>query len=76
MAFETLVSVETLAQNLDDPSWVVFDCRHDLADPGQGERAYRESHIPGARFANLDRKLSGGSWSEWCSDPRRPIAKG
>jgi hypothetical protein len=27
-----LVSTETLALHLSDPSWVVFDCRHDLSD--------------------------------------------
>ena len=59
MPCETLVTVEQLATNLDDPNWCVFDCRHDLADPAKGERAYRESHIPGARFAHLDRNLSG-----------------
>jgi thiosulfate/3-mercaptopyruvate sulfurtransferase len=36
----------------------VFDCRHDLAKPELGEAQYRESHIPGALFASLDRDLS------------------
>ncbi len=40
------------------PDIVVFDCRFNLADPGWGERAYREGHLPGARFADLDRDLS------------------
>jgi thiosulfate/3-mercaptopyruvate sulfurtransferase len=59
MPFETLVAVEQLAANLGNPLWRIFDCRHDLADTAKGERAYRESHIPGARFAHLDRDLSG-----------------
>ncbi|HQR53745.1 MAG TPA: sulfurtransferase [Burkholderiales bacterium] len=59
MPATTLVTVDELAAHLTDPGWCVFDCRHDLADPGKGERAYRESHIPGARFAHLDRDLSG-----------------
>ncbi len=54
----TLVSVETLAEHLDDPSWVICDCRHDLADTEAGRRAYREAHIPGARFVHLDEDLS------------------
>jgi thiosulfate/3-mercaptopyruvate sulfurtransferase len=37
----------------------VIDCRFDLADPPKGERQYLESHIPGARYAHLDRDLSG-----------------
>jgi thiosulfate/3-mercaptopyruvate sulfurtransferase len=54
-----LVSQETLAEKLRDPSWVVFDCRHDLMDLAKGERLYREGHIPGAHFAHLDIDLSG-----------------
>ena len=38
--------------------WRVFDCRHDLIKPELGEQQYRESHIPGAVFAHLDRDLS------------------
>jgi thiosulfate/3-mercaptopyruvate sulfurtransferase len=51
----TLVSTEELARH---PEWRVFDCRHDLAKPGLGEQLYRESHVPGACFAHLDRDLS------------------
>jgi thiosulfate/3-mercaptopyruvate sulfurtransferase len=40
------------------PGWRVFDCRHDLLKPDLGEQQYREGHIPGARFAHLDRDLS------------------
>ncbi len=42
-----------------DPALVVFDCRFNLMDPGWGARGYGEGHIPGARFADLDRDLSG-----------------
>lgn len=59
MRFSTLVSTEELARHLDDPAWVVVDCRHDLGDPAAGERAYRAAHIPGARFMHADRDLSG-----------------
>ncbi len=55
----TLVSGEDLASHLDDPDWIVCDCRHDLADHGAGRRAYDEAHIPGARFLHLDLDLSG-----------------
>lgn len=54
-----LVHADTLAAHLDDPTWIVFDCRHDLAAPAAGEAAYRAGHIAGARFAHLDRDLSG-----------------
>ena len=53
-----LVTVQDLASRLADPGWVVFDCRFDLTDPAAGERAYHGAHIPGARYAHLDRDLS------------------
>src|ERR687889_554950 len=58
-AYTTLVSTETLRAHLDDPQWIVCDCRHDLADYRHGSRAYEASHIPGARFVHLDEDLSG-----------------
>jgi thiosulfate/3-mercaptopyruvate sulfurtransferase len=57
MSGSTLVSTGELAKNL--VKWRVFDCRHDLAKPELGEAQYKESHIPGALFASLDRDLSG-----------------
>jgi thiosulfate/3-mercaptopyruvate sulfurtransferase len=58
MILTALVSAEILAQRLDDPDWVVFDCRHDLADPARGRAEYARSHIPRARFLHLDEDLS------------------
>ena len=55
----TLVTTEEVAAHLDDPSWRIFDCRHDLRDTGYGEKAYARGHIPGALFLHLDRDLSG-----------------
>ncbi len=57
--FTTLVTVHDLAAHLDNPDWIVFDCRFDLADTAAGRRAYANSHIPGARFVHLDNDLSG-----------------
>ncbi len=59
MSFTTLVSVRELAAHLDDPHWIVFDCRHDLTDTESGRRAYAQSRVPGARFVHLDEDLSG-----------------
>lgn len=59
MPFTTLISPETLAQNLDDSAWVVVDCRFSLADTEAGRRVYRQAHIPGAVYAHLDEDLSG-----------------
>lgn len=54
----TLVGTAELQSRLDDPRWIVFDCRHDLVDVEAGRRAYAASHLPGARFAHLDEHLS------------------
>jgi thiosulfate/3-mercaptopyruvate sulfurtransferase len=54
----TLVDTETLSRHLDDPRWVVVDCRFVLTDPEAGRRAYAAGHIPGARYAHLNEDLS------------------
>lgn len=59
MAHTTLVDVDTLAAQLNDPRLAVVDCRFDLADTSWGERVYAEGHIPGAVYAHIDRHLSG-----------------
>jgi thiosulfate/3-mercaptopyruvate sulfurtransferase len=59
VSFDTLISVAQLRERLDDPAMLVFDCRHDLMQPEKGVQAYREGHVPGARFAHSDRDLSG-----------------
>jgi thiosulfate/3-mercaptopyruvate sulfurtransferase len=58
MPYTTLVSTAQLAEHLDDPQWVVFDCRHDLAEPDAGAEDYAVAHIPRARFLHLDRDLA------------------
>lgn len=54
-----LVSTAALAGHLNDPAWVIFDCRHDLVDHAKGARLYREGHISGAHFAPVETALSG-----------------
>ena len=66
----TLVSTAELAAHANDPDWRVFDCRHDLSDPGYGEKAYAREHIPGALFLHLDRDLSGAKTG---SNGRHPL---
>jgi len=56
--YKTLVSTDTLKDHLDDPDWMVFDCRSALDDPEWGPGEYRAAHIPGARYAHLDRDLA------------------
>jgi thiosulfate/3-mercaptopyruvate sulfurtransferase len=68
--YTTLISTGDLAPHLDDPAFVVVDCRHDLGDVDAGERAYHQAHIPGARFMHMDRDLSGATTG---SNGRHPL---
>jgi len=56
--FTTLVSVDQLNRSLNLPHWVVIDCRFSLADTSQGETHFKQSRIPGAQYAHLDKHLS------------------
>ncbi len=55
---KVLMEAAELATQRDDPRLVIIDCRFDLQRPEWGEQAYAEAHIPGARYAHLDRDLS------------------
>ena len=57
--YKTIIDVETLASNVDEPDWVVVDCRFSLADTAVGYQNYQTAHIPGAVYAHLDDDLSG-----------------
>lgn len=57
--YTTLIDCPTLAGMADAEDVVIVDCRFELSDPGAGERTYRQSHIPRAVYAHLDRDLSG-----------------
>lgn len=57
--WQTLVDPQALAARLGDPDLRLFDCRFALADTAAGEAAWRAARLPGARYAHLDRDLSG-----------------
>lgn len=58
MTYNTLIDSNTLHRYLTDPAWVVVDCRFDLMQPEAGRAIYQLGHIPGARYADLNRDLS------------------
>jgi thiosulfate/3-mercaptopyruvate sulfurtransferase len=58
MNYTTLISPEQLATSINLPNWIIFDCRFSLADSEAGARAYRQGHLPNARYAHLDKDLS------------------
>ncbi|HZX71031.1 MAG TPA: sulfurtransferase [Rhodanobacter sp.] len=53
----TLIDAAELAA-LPPEQVLIVDCRFALGDPAQGERDYREGHVPDAVYASLDRDLS------------------
>src|SRR5262245_51643547 len=59
MPFKTLISTDVLAAHIDDPGFIVIDCRYKLDDARWGEREYTEVHIPGALYASHSHDLSG-----------------
>ncbi|MHB1943586.1 MAG: sulfurtransferase [Acidiferrobacteraceae bacterium] len=59
MIFDTLVDARMLRDRLGQPDWVVVDCRFRLDDVTAGASAYAAGHIPDARYADLERDLSG-----------------
>lgn len=61
----TLISPHELAATSGS---VVFDCRFSLTDRDAGRALYEAGHIPGARYADLERDLSAA--------PRREAGRG
>ena len=59
-SFTTLITAAGLKALLDaGQPCVLLDCGFDLTDTQLGERAYAAGHLPGARYAHLERDLSG-----------------
>ncbi|MDH5546272.1 MAG: sulfurtransferase [Gammaproteobacteria bacterium] len=56
--YTTIVEAEVLASHLDNPEWVIIDCRYDLGNVEAGRQAYNVDHIPNAHYAHLDEDLS------------------
>ncbi|MAT44407.1 MAG: sulfurtransferase [Anaerolineaceae bacterium] len=61
--FDSIIHPDTLEKHINDPDWVIIDCRFELSDPSWGKKMYLEDHIPNAFFADLDLDLSS---------PKRP----
>lgn len=59
MQYQTIISSQELGAQLNNPAWVILDCRFSLTEPDAGFKAYRMGHVPGARFADLEKDFSG-----------------
>lgn len=57
--YTTLISAQDLAAHIDDPRWVLVDCRHDLMNLAAGREGYATGHLPGAVFGDIETQLSG-----------------
>jgi thiosulfate/3-mercaptopyruvate sulfurtransferase len=58
VAENPLIDARALHARLGEPKWIAVDCRFSLQEPTAGRAAYERGHIPGARYADLDRDLS------------------
>jgi thiosulfate/3-mercaptopyruvate sulfurtransferase len=55
---EPLVTPDWLREHVRDAGVRTVDCRFRLGEPGAGEALWREGHIPGAAFLDLDSELA------------------
>ena len=58
MKYTTIIETGELFQNLNNPDWVLMDCRYDLGNPDWAQAAYQQAHIPGAQYADLKHDLA------------------
>ena len=54
----SLIQADELNKHLNDPNWMLVDCRADLMDHGKGRKDFESAHIPQAQFADLETDLS------------------
>jgi len=54
-----VVNKEWLVEQIDREDVTIVDCRFELGNPDRGENLYKESHIPGAFYFDLEKQLSG-----------------
>ena len=57
--YDTLIDIHTVNKYLEDPNWLIFDCRFNLSEPDAGRSAYLTGHIPGSYYVHLDEDLTG-----------------
>ncbi len=55
---DPFVSVQWLESHLNDPDYIIVDCRYNLFDHELGAREYHENHIPGAFFLHMEKDLT------------------
>lgn len=60
-AHTLLISVNQLQEIIQNQQlpFLIFDCRFDLSKPALGYEQFIQGHIPGARYVDLEKNLSG-----------------
>lgn len=58
MNYNTLISATDLHAQLNNPDWLIVDCRFQLQQTEVGAYAYRHGHIPNAVYMHLEHDLS------------------
>ncbi|WP_141434036.1 sulfurtransferase [Bacillus sp. 03113] len=53
-----VVEKQWLAEQLNNEKVKIVDCRFQLGNPDEGEKLYLKSHLPGAYYFDLEKKLS------------------
>jgi thiosulfate/3-mercaptopyruvate sulfurtransferase len=56
---KNIVSLDWLAEHLNDPELVIVDCRFMLGQSQSGKDSYIKDHLPGAHYMDLEKDLSG-----------------
>ena len=69
-----LINADELETLLQSQAVIVCDCRFSLNDPDAGRAAFEGSHIPGARYVDLERDLSGQITSSTGRHPLPAVA--
>lgn len=59
MTYTTIVQVEDVRGLIAGGAVLVLDCAFDLGDPYGGRAIFGEGHLPGARYLDLERDMSG-----------------
>ena len=55
---KNFISAQDLKDRLDDSNLIIVDTRFNLQDPTEGHKLFKEAHIPGAVYFDLDKDLS------------------
>lgn len=88
MPYNTLLDAAILHAHLNNPDWVIVDCRFNLADTEAEGSPTSAVHMCGSGVTACHKllameiagltgsRLYAGSLSEWIRGPARPVATG